>query len=53
MQEAMAIAEKLAGWNPDFLAQTKRTFQRAASLGPEAALEMARDVAVMMGRFPK
>jgi len=53
MQEAMAIAEKLAGWNPEFLAQTKRTFQRAASLGPEAALEMARDVAVMMGRFPK
>jgi len=53
MDEAIAIAEKLAGWNPEFLAQTKRTFQRAASLGPEAALEMARDVAVMMGRFPK
>ncbi|HUB13608.1 MAG TPA: enoyl-CoA hydratase/isomerase family protein [Acetobacteraceae bacterium] len=50
--EAMAMAEKLAGWNPDFLWQTKRTFHRAAALAPEPALEMARDVAVMMGRIP-
>jgi enoyl-CoA hydratase len=53
LDEAMAIAEKLAGWNPEFLWQTKRTFHRAASLELEQALEMARDVAVMMGRFPK
>ena len=53
MPEAMAMAEKLAGWNPEFLWQTKRTFQRAASLPPEQALEMARDVALMMGRIPK
>jgi enoyl-CoA hydratase/carnithine racemase len=52
MDEAMAIAEKLAGWNPEFLWQTKRTFHRAASLEPERALEMARDIAVMMGRLP-
>jgi enoyl-CoA hydratase len=53
IDEAMAMAEKLAGWNQEFLWQTKRTFHRAASLEPEQALEMARDVAVMMGRFPK
>jgi enoyl-CoA hydratase/carnithine racemase len=53
IDEAMAIGEKLAGWNQEFLGQTKRTFYRAVSLEPERALEMARDVAVMMGRFPK
>ena len=53
IDEAMAMAEKLAAWNPQSLWQTKRTFQRAAMMHPEAALEMARDVAVMLGRFPK
>ena len=53
LDEAMAIAEKLAGWNIEFLTQTKRTFQRAISMSPEQALEMARDVSIMMGRFPK
>jgi enoyl-CoA hydratase/carnithine racemase len=53
IDEAMAIGEKLAGWNQEFLWQTKRTFHRAASLELEQALEMARDVSVMMGRFPK
>jgi enoyl-CoA hydratase/carnithine racemase len=53
MDEAMAIAETLAGWNQEFLWQTKRTFHRAASMELEPALEMARDIAVMMGRFPK
>ena len=53
MDEAMAMAEKLAAWNQEFLVQTKRTFHRAASLAPEQALEMARDIAVMMGRLPK
>lgn len=51
--EAMAIGEKLAGWDQEFLWQTKRTFHRAASLDLEQALEMARDISVMMGRFPK
>ena len=53
IDEAMAMGEKLAGWNQEFLWQTKRTFHRAVSLSPEQALEMARDVAVMMGRIPK
>jgi enoyl-CoA hydratase/carnithine racemase len=53
LDAAMAMAEKLAGWNPEFLAQTKRTLHRAAALAPEQALEMARDVALMMGRIPK
>ncbi len=52
MDEAMAIGEKLAGWNQQYLAQTKRIFHRAAALAPEQALEMARDTAVMMGRLP-
>ena len=49
---AMAMAEKLSGWNKEFLWQTKRTLHRAAALQMEQALEMARDVAVMMGRIP-
>ena len=53
MTEAMAMAQKLAGWNPEFLAMTKRTFSRALALPPDQALEMARDTAVMMGRFPE
>ena len=53
IDEAMGMGRKLAGWNREFLSQTKRTFHRAASMEPEQALEMARDVAVMMGRFPK
>lgn len=53
IDEAMAIATKLAGWNQEYLMQTTRTFHRAAALGPEQALEMARDVALMMGRLPR
>jgi enoyl-CoA hydratase/carnithine racemase len=53
MDEAMGMGEKLAGWNPEFLRQTKRTFHSAASMDLEQALEMARDISVMMGRFPK
>jgi enoyl-CoA hydratase len=52
MVETMAMAEKLAGWNREYLMQTKRIFHRAAALPPEQALEMARDAAVMMGRLP-
>ena len=49
---AMAMAERLAGWDRDALWQTKRLFHRATALTPEQSLEMARDIAVMMGRFP-
>jgi enoyl-CoA hydratase len=53
MDTAMTLAETLASWRPDALWQTKRTFQRAAMMHPEQAIEMARDVAVMMGRLPE
>jgi enoyl-CoA hydratase/carnithine racemase len=49
---AVAMAEIIAKWNPEFVGQTKRTFHRAASLDMDAALEMARDVSVMMARLP-
>ena len=49
---ALAMAEIIARWNPEFVGQTKRTFHRAASLDMDAALEMARDVSVMMARLP-
>jgi len=52
MDTAMELATTLAGWHPDALWQTKRVFQRAAMMGPEQSLEMARDTAVMMGRLP-
>lgn len=53
MDEAFAIADRLASWPKEFVWQTKRTFHRAASMDMDQALEMARDVSVMMGRFPK
>ena len=49
---ALTMAEIIAKWNPEFVGQTKRTFHRAASLDIEQALEMARDVSVMMARLP-
>jgi enoyl-CoA hydratase/carnithine racemase len=49
---ALAMAEIIAKWNPEFVGQTKRTFHRAASLAMDEALEMARDVSVMMARLP-
>ena len=53
MDEAMAMAEKLASWQPEYLWQTKRTFIRATNMTMEQGLDMARDVSVMMGKFPK
>jgi enoyl-CoA hydratase len=53
LAEAIAMAERLVGWNQEYVRQTKRTFHRSASLAPEQALEMARDIAVMMGRLPQ
>jgi enoyl-CoA hydratase/carnithine racemase len=50
---AFEMAEVIAKWNPEFVGQTKRTFHRAAALDIEQALEMARDVSVMMGRLPQ
>jgi enoyl-CoA hydratase/carnithine racemase len=53
LPSALAMADVMARWNLESLAQTKRTFHRAASLDLEQALEMARDISVMMGRFPQ
>jgi enoyl-CoA hydratase/carnithine racemase len=50
---ALAMAETIAKWNSEFVAQTKRTFHRAASLDMEQAMEMARDISVMMARLPQ
>lgn len=50
---ALAMAETIAKWNSEFVAQTKRTFHRAASLDVEQAMEMARDISVMMARLPQ
>ncbi len=52
VDEAMAMAERLAGWNKLQLSRTKRVFQRSLSMDMDKALELARDVSVMMGRFP-
>ena len=50
---ALAMAETIAKWNGEFVGQTKRTFHRAASLDIEQAMEMARDISVMMARLPQ
>jgi len=52
LQAALGMAEIIAKWNPEFVGQTKRTFHRAASLNIEQALDMARDISVMMARLP-
>jgi hypothetical protein len=46
------MAEVIAKWTPEFVGQTKRTFHRAASMDLDRALEMARDISVMMARLP-
>ena len=50
---ALAMAETIAKWNGEFVAQTKRTFHRAASLDIEQAMEMARDISILMARLPQ
>ena len=53
LETAMSMAEIIAKWTPEFVGQTKRTFHRAASLNIEQALDMARDISVMMARLPQ
>jgi enoyl-CoA hydratase/carnithine racemase len=53
LETAMGMAETIAKWNPEFVGQTKRTFHRAASMPIDQALEMARDISVMMARLPQ
>jgi enoyl-CoA hydratase/carnithine racemase len=52
-QEAMTVAERMAGWNPELLMQTKRTVNRAAEMDPDQALDMGRDMTVLTKGFPK
>lgn len=52
LQTAIEMAEVIAKWPTEFVGQTKRTFHRAASLDMDKALDMARDISVMMGRLP-
>jgi enoyl-CoA hydratase/carnithine racemase len=53
LETALGLAEIITKWNPEFVGQTKRTFHRAASLDIEQALDMARDVSVLMARLPQ
>lgn len=53
LDEALALATKLASWSPVAMATTKRTFYRAADLSLEAALAVGRDANVMMRGFNK
>ena len=53
LETAMSMAKIIAQWTPEFVGQTKRTFHRAASLNIDQALDMARDISVMMARLPQ
>ncbi len=53
VNEAVAIAERLAGWSPIAMATTKRTFHRVADLSLAQALDVGRDANVMMRGFRK
>jgi enoyl-CoA hydratase/carnithine racemase len=53
LEAAIGMAEIIAKWNPEFVGQTKRTFHRAGSLDIDRALDMARDISVMMARLPQ
>ncbi|OWT62061.1 enoyl-CoA hydratase/isomerase family protein [Candidimonas nitroreducens] len=53
LDQALALAGKLAAWSPAAMATTKRTFYRAADLSLEAALAVGRDANVMMRGFDK
>jgi len=48
LSEARRVADQLAGFNHDALWMTKRTIQRAASMSPLEALEMAGDASLIM-----
>ena len=48
LSEAHKVADQLAAFNHDALWMTKRTIQRAASMSPLEALEMAGDASLVM-----
>ena len=48
LKEARRLSEQMAAFNHDALWMTKRTIQRAASMSPAEALEMAGDAGLVM-----
>lgn len=48
LSEARRMSDQLAAWDHDALWMTKRTIQRAASMSPAEALEMAGDASLVM-----
>jgi enoyl-CoA hydratase/carnithine racemase len=48
MNEARRLGEQLSGFDHDALWMTKRTIQRAASMSPLEALDMAGDASLVM-----
>lgn len=51
LDAALAMAGRLAGWEPAAMGLTKRAFHRAADLGLAEALGVGRDANVIMRGF--
>jgi hypothetical protein len=51
METALEMANIIAKWTPEFVSHTRRTFHRATALDLEKALDMARDISVLMSRL--
>ncbi len=49
--EALAMAQRMAGWSPAAMTLTKRAFHRTADLALEEALGVGRDANVIMRNF--
>ncbi len=51
IDEAVGIATKLAEFDPDTVRMTKSVLRRATTVNPRQALELARDVSLLMSRL--
>ncbi len=51
LDEAMQVANQLAGFDHDTIWMTKRTIQRAAAMTPLEAMDMASDAALVMNIY--
>jgi enoyl-CoA hydratase/carnithine racemase len=51
LDETVAIATKLAGFDPETVRMTKSVLRRAMGLQPRQALEVARDTSMFMSRL--
>jgi len=52
METGLEMANIIAKWTPEFVSHTKRTFHRATALDMGKALDMSRDISVLMSRLP-